>query len=146
MIPVAVDTSTEKPRIRRSTARVSIRVPPAGTTEQRGERLVRFLANRNPAVLFKHSPACFVSRRALSEVRAFAAARPEVTVILVDVLAERDLSRWIAARWDVPHQSPQALVFRCGRVAWHASHGSVEAARLEIETRDADAGVVQAPG
>ena len=129
-----------------SPRRLFARVPLRGSTEERGARLVHFLAGRDPAVLFKHSPACFVSRRALAEVTDYAESRPDVTVILVDVLEERDLSRWIAAHWDIPHQSPQAIVFRRGRPGWHGSHRFVEAARLELETQRDEAAVAPPPG
>lgn len=70
----------------------------------------------------------------MTEMRAFAASRHDIAVVLVDVLDERGLARWVAKTFEIPHESPQVLVFREGTVAWHASHGHVEAAALQRET------------
>jgi len=82
------------------------------------------------AVLLKHSAACSVSFNAMREVRKFLVAHEEVRVHVVDVLGSRELSLAIADRLDVPHQSPQVIVLRGGKVAWHASHFSITASAL----------------
>lgn len=114
------------------------RVPAGDSPEARGERLRRFVSERGTVVLFKHSAGCFVSRRAKAQLEAFAASRPDVPVILVDVVDERALSRWIAEAWGIRHQSPQVFVFREGSIAWHGSHGHVEALRIQREAAPAD--------
>jgi bacillithiol system protein YtxJ len=83
------------------------------------------------AVVYKHSPLCGRSARALMEVQRFMAERPDVPVYLVDVIQSRPLSRELADRLDVRHESPQALVLRDGRVSWHGSHEAVTAAALD---------------
>lgn len=70
----------------------------------------------------------------MTELKAYAASRPDVPVVLVDVLDERPLSRWIADAYEIAHQSPQVLVFRAGAVSWHGSHGHVEATRIQKES------------
>ncbi len=76
-------------------------------------------------VLFKHSPACWSSAKALRHVRAFAAQHPDVPVYLVDVLAQRALSMEAARRLGVPHESPQAIALVDGSVVWSGSHWEV---------------------
>jgi bacillithiol system protein YtxJ len=58
------------------------------------------------------------------------AEHPTVPVYLVDVIAQRLLSRDIAARLGIRHESPQAIVLRNGAAAWHASHYAVTAEAL----------------
>ena len=87
------------------------------------------------AVLYKHSPYCGLSARALREVLTFMSAHPRVPVYQVDVVGTRPLSREVAERLSVRHESPQVLVLREGDVAWHGSHRSVTSAALERETR-----------
>jgi bacillithiol system protein YtxJ len=86
---------------------------------------------RHPLVmLFKHSPVCPISAAALREWRAFTAAHPEVPTLFVDVIGDRPVSRGLAEECGVQHQSPQAILFRDGRPAWHASHGGITADSL----------------
>jgi len=86
------------------------------------------------AVLFKHSTRCPVSAWALGEVSAFLRKHPDAPVHLVDVIASREVSRWIAESTGVRHESPQILVVRDGRVTFHASHEGVTAETLERES------------
>lgn len=83
------------------------------------------------AVLYKHSPLCGQSALAAREVEKFMGAHPDVPVYEVDVVRNRPLSRAVERRLSIRHESPQALVLREGVVAWHGSHRSVTADRLE---------------
>lgn len=76
-------------------------------------------------VLFLHDPWCPISARAYREME-----RVGGDVALVDVSRARRLNREIEARTGVRHESPQVLVLRGGRVAWHASHRRVTAAAV----------------
>ena len=72
--------------------------------------------------LFLHDPGCGISRRAHAEM-----TRLGGEVALVDVRWGRDLSRAIAARTGVRHESPQVIVLRDGRAVWDASHWEITA-------------------
>jgi monothiol bacilliredoxin len=54
-------------------------------------------------------------------------------VFLIDVLAQRPLSRRIAATLGIQHESPQVIVLRNGKPVWHASHYEVTADALAKE-------------
>jgi len=82
-------------------------------------------------LVFKHSSRCNVSASAFAEYEAFAAARPDVPTAWIDVIAERPWSQRAAELSGVPHESPQAILVRDGRAAWHASHGAVTQRALE---------------
>lgn len=82
-------------------------------------------------LVFKHSSRCEISTAAFSEYEAFAAARPDVPTAWIDVIAERPWSLRVAEKSGVAHESPQALLVRDGRVAWHASHGKITRRALE---------------
>lgn len=93
---------------------------------------VRDLSSERPVMLLKHSTRCPVSalaHRQFSEYAEEAASRGvECAVVLV--VEDRDLSRQIADDLSVPHQSPQAILLRGGRVTWDASHRAVTIATL----------------
>jgi bacillithiol system protein YtxJ len=96
----------------------------------------RAAITREPRLmLFKHSPICPVSARALREWRTFVASHPEVPTAFVDVIDDRDVARGLAAECGVPHQSPQAILFLAGAPAWNASHGDITAESLAAAAR-----------
>lgn len=76
-------------------------------------------------LLFKHSPTCPISAAALAEFEAWRAAAGDPPTALVDVVHQRPVSQAIAAECGVRHESPQAILFVAGRVAWHASHWDI---------------------
>ena len=78
------------------------------------------------AVLYKHSPICSTSGVARDEIAELRRQR-EVPVYIVDVVRERPLSRALAERTGVAHESPQAIVLRAGVATWHRSHYDIRA-------------------
>jgi bacillithiol system protein YtxJ len=85
-------------------------------------------------LLLKHSPRCGVSRWALEEVQQLEREGDVVPIAIVDVVADRALSRAVAERTGVRHQSPQLLYLERGVVRWHLSHGEIttEAVRRRL--------------
>jgi bacillithiol system protein YtxJ len=51
----------------------------------------------------------------------------DADVRLVEVQSARDVSREIADRTGVRHESPQVIVLRNGKAVWNASHFDVTA-------------------
>jgi bacillithiol system protein YtxJ len=83
------------------------------------------------ALVFKHSTRCPVSTTAHREVAEFRRRRPAAAVYVVHVVEQRDLSRTVAERTGVRHESPQAIVLAAGSVIWSDSHEGVTADALE---------------
>lgn len=83
------------------------------------------------ALLFKHSTKCYVSHRVMRAVAEFAEAHPELPVYLVEVNEHRELSDRIARELGVEHKSPQAIVAKEGKVAWHDSHFAINVEMLQ---------------
>lgn len=89
------------------------------------------LQGKAPRLIFKHSPTCGISDMANTEVSLFADAHPDMPVLLVDVLAQRALSRQMAVELDVVHESPQVILVADGVPLWNASHRRVTAQAIE---------------
>jgi len=89
------------------------------------------------AVLYKHSPRCGVCVAAEREVKHFAEGHPDVPVFWLDVLANQALSREVADRSGVAHESPQVILLEGGAVRLAASHWNVRAADLDAHARRA---------
>ncbi len=83
-----------------------------------------------PVVLFKHSTRCPVSAMALSGLLQHPR---ELIFFLINVIDNRDLSNWVAAKFGVLHQSPQILIIHKGACAYHTSHMNIDPAALEKE-------------
>lgn len=79
-------------------------------------------SNERPVVVFKHSLACPISALAYREMQKL-----EREVVLVEVQNARQLSRELADRSGIRHESPQVIVFRNGKAVWNASHYDVKA-------------------
>ena len=80
-----------------------------------------------PLLLFKHSPTCGISAQAFDELELLQRDEAPIDVVVVDVLSDRALSRAVAAKFGIRHESPQALLMTGGTVRWHASHYRVTA-------------------
>ncbi|MDQ3653070.1 MAG: bacillithiol system redox-active protein YtxJ [Acidobacteriota bacterium] len=79
-------------------------------------------SRREPVVLFKHSTTCPISSAAYREME-----RVGAEIGLVVVQRARGVSREVAERTGVRHESPQVFVLRDGAVVWTASHYDVTA-------------------
>lgn len=88
------------------------------------------LFQQDAVLFFKHSTACPVSWAAHAQVMRFRASHRSFPVYLVPVIRERALSRAIAERTGVRHESPQVILVRNGTVAEAASHGAITESRL----------------
>ena len=97
--------------------------------------LDEFLSNANgsAAVLFKHSNTCGVSARAYREM-----AHLNQPVGIVIVQHARPLSDEIEKRWGLPHETPQVLIVREGKLVWDASHFNVKAVEVEAAVASAE--------
>jgi len=82
-------------------------------------------------LLFKPSLVCPTSVLAFAQYKAFLAEHPDTPTTWIDVIGQRPLSLGVAERTGVKHESPQAIVIRGGKVAWHESHLAITVKALE---------------
>jgi bacillithiol system protein YtxJ len=83
-------------------------------------------SHKMPVVFFKHSSTCGISAGVKDIV-----SHSDLDLNVVIVQTERDLSNEIAARTNILHQSPQAIVISDGRAIYHASHYDITAQDIE---------------
>lgn len=85
--------------------------------------------------LLKHSLTCPISARAKQEYDRYS-LDTQIPMYTLYVQEARDLSNTIADRYDVRHESPQALLFENNQVIWNTSHHDItETVLREQETR-----------
>jgi bacillithiol system protein YtxJ len=75
--------------------------------------------------LLKHSLTCPISQAAYQEYQKFADNNPEVPAYYLAVQDSRPLSNEVAERFNIKHESPQAILFSNGQALWNASHWKI---------------------
>ena len=97
------------------------------------ERIIH-RSNSKPQFIFKHSTRCPVSSQAYSEVSAVTdEIADEVDINYVDVIRYRDVSREIAQKLNIEHESPQLFLIENNKVVWNVSHFDIESEAI-LET------------
>lgn len=94
------------------------------------DEMVAF-SGQKPAVVFKHSTRCSVSRFALKQFENQFDIEDEVDAYYLDLLEYRDISNEIASRFGVHHQSPQLLLIKAGKSVYDVSHSDIDAGELK---------------
>lgn len=89
------------------------------------------LSASKPVLIFKHSTRCSVSATVLNRLERMDFPLSTEANYYLDLIAHRDISNAIATRYDVVHESPQALIIRNGKAVYHASHFEITGAELE---------------
>jgi bacillithiol system protein YtxJ len=99
---------------------------PLNTPEQLDELALE--SNENPVLIFKHSTSCSISRTVLDRLQRNYKPQelPGARAYFLDLLAHRNISNSIAQKFDVEHQSPQAILLKNGKVVYAASHFEID--------------------
>lgn len=89
------------------------------------------LSKQKPCVIFKHSTRCSISAVAKYRLDSdWNFEEDEVEIFLLDVIAQRELSRRVAEIFEIYHESPQLLLIRDGLCVYEASHLDISVADL----------------
>ncbi|UMB55492.1 bacillithiol system redox-active protein YtxJ [Lutibacter sp. A64] len=84
-------------------------------------------------VVFKHSTRCGISTGVLSKFEKLTDSTIEtVAFYYLDLLKYRTISNEIAQKFNVYHQSPQAIFLKDGVVVNHASHYDIISKGIEM--------------
>jgi bacillithiol system protein YtxJ len=90
-----------------------------------------------PAIIFKHSTRCAISRMALRNFESeYTIEEGKAKPYFLDLLEHRDISNEIAAIFHVEHQSPQLLLIKDGVVVYHRSHQNIDAGDVKGKLHD----------
>ena len=88
-------------------------------------------SDSGPVWLLKHSNSCGVSEDALEEFSAHAEAQESDAHWVLTVQRSPALSRLVAARLGVDHDTPQVILLFERQVRWVATHWNVSHASLD---------------
>lgn len=84
-----------------------------------------------PVLILKHSTRCSISAMAKNRLELYWDAEIPLKAYYLDLLAHRDISNEIAARYHVAHQSPQIIVLKNGQRIFDASHNEIDYNQLK---------------
>ena len=88
-------------------------------------------SNDKPAIIFKHSTRCNISRMALRNFENEFDLNDKVTPYFLDLLENRNISNEIAQRFNVVHHSPQLLLIKNGKSVYDVSHDAIDVEQLK---------------
>lgn len=108
---------------------------PPFTQVNEPDDLHRWFSTPGLVLLMLHDPWCPISRGAFNEVAQLPGPVP-----LIDVSASKSLSKEVALRTGIRHESPQAMLLRDGAVIWHASHWGITKNAIDQAIAEAEAG------
>ena len=76
-----------------------------------------------PCLIFKHSTRCSISSFAKHRLEQdWDLPQEKIQPFFLDLIANRDVSNYVADHFAVEHESPQVLLIDRGRVVYDASH------------------------
>lgn len=85
-------------------------------------------------LIFKHSTRCSISRAALERLQRNwkEELAQQMSCYYLDLLQYRELSNCIAEKYEVQHQSPQALIIMNGKCVFSQTHLDIELKQLAV--------------
>jgi bacillithiol system protein YtxJ len=80
----------------------------------------------SPQLIFKHSTRCSISSAALDRMERLWPKDQVFRTHFLDLLSYRPISNAISHRYQVEHESPQALLIVNGKCLLHQSHLQIQ--------------------
>jgi bacillithiol system protein YtxJ len=88
-------------------------------------------SNQKLQVILKHSTRCGTSFFAKKNLDSIPEEQlGQVDLYIINVIRHRPVSKYLADKLGVRHESPQLFVVKGGQVQWHGSHMSVNERNL----------------
>ncbi|ATL47996.1 bacillithiol system redox-active protein YtxJ [Chitinophaga caeni] len=83
-----------------------------------------------PVLIYKHSTRCSISSMVLNRMER-SATTVSIEFYFLDLIRYRNLSDFIAAKFNVPHESPQVLLIKNGECIYSESHFAISMDEIE---------------
>ncbi|WP_111597734.1 bacillithiol system redox-active protein YtxJ [Chitinophaga skermanii] len=88
------------------------------------------LSFEQPVVIFKHSTRCSISSMVKSRLERSVTTAP-ILFYYLDLIRYRNVSNYIASKYSIEHESPQALLIKNGECVHAESHMGISMEELE---------------
>ncbi|MHC5361525.1 bacillithiol system redox-active protein YtxJ [Myroides sp. LJL110] len=100
------------------------------TNKQQIDQL-KELSNQKAVIVFKNSPRCYISKFSLKNFERTFINSTQTPCYMVDVIANRPESQYIASEFNVEHQSPQLLIIYKQEVVFDCSHENIDPSQIQ---------------
>lgn len=99
------------------------------TTEEEIQKIIEF-SDTKPVLIFKYSGRCSICDRVQDIMESDwseneSANEEKITPYFLDLVRYRNVSNAVARKFNVMHESPQALVIKNGKIVYTESHGHI---------------------
>ncbi len=82
--------------------------------------------DKKGVLIFKHSTRCIISKMVWRNLSSeWGKDLEHIPVYYLDLISYRGLSQEVAERYNVHHESPQALLIKGGKCVYHDSHHGI---------------------
>jgi bacillithiol system protein YtxJ len=104
------------------------------TSEAQIDQLIQESAEK-PVLIFKHSTRCSISSMSLDRLLRNWKEEDsaQITPYYLDLISYRSLSNLVAERFGIPHESPQVLLLKDGKVTYHESHYGISYTEIKLQ-------------
>ncbi|WP_394235591.1 bacillithiol system redox-active protein YtxJ [Niallia oryzisoli] len=89
------------------------------------EEFDQALEKEQALFVLKHSITCPISQAAYDEYESFTKEQQGFPTYYLTVQESRPLSNYIADKFEIRHESPQAILFTENEAVWHTSHRNI---------------------
>lgn len=95
------------------------------------EEFEQAVANNHGCFILKHSSTCPISQSAFQEYEKFVQEHDKIPAYYLIVQQARPLSNYIEEKYQIKHESPQAILFKDDKAVWDASHWNITESSLQ---------------
>jgi bacillithiol system protein YtxJ len=100
------------------------------------DQFEELLKQEDKFFLLKHSLTCPISHAAYQEYEKYAGEDQSFPTYYLAVQESRSLSNEVAEKFEIKHESPQALLIKNGEAVWNASHWKITNKSLTTATNE----------
>jgi bacillithiol system protein YtxJ len=90
-------------------------------------------SKENAVLIYKHSTRCNISGATLDRLNRNYKAEEltGVKAYYLDLISYRNVSNAIAQKFEIEHESPQAIIIKDGKATYSASHFEIDYKRIK---------------
>ncbi|WP_181444615.1 bacillithiol system redox-active protein YtxJ [Bacillus sp. 03113] len=89
------------------------------------EQFEEIVEKNSPVFILKHSLTCPISQAAYDEYEKFSLENETIATYFIAIQEARPLSNYIAEKYHIKHESPQAILFSDEQPVWNDSHRQI---------------------
>jgi bacillithiol system protein YtxJ len=86
------------------------------------QKIIQHHSQKDFWIIYKHSHTCLTSQKAYKQIQILQEQFPSLPIIQLEVHEERGVSDRIAEYFEIPHESPQCILFKWKKILQVMNH------------------------